>query len=293
MKLIVSADWHLRATRPRCRTDENWIATQAKALDQIYKIAVKKGCSVFVVGDVYNTNSDASFECISMAQDLAIDLENEGLSLYVLAGNHDLPHHSTENIDKSAIGILMNSNNVGEIRVLGGNISASNFDEEDDKNAEIVFKHILVFPDMKSIPPMCDGLIAKDLLEEFPNAKWIFTGDYHKNFHYEKNGRHVVNPGCLLRQVSDMKDYQPGVYYVDTESGEVEFIEIEDNEDFIDDSYIIKEQEKEKRIEAFASKLNETENISLDYLENVKKSMNENKFGNDLTEVIEELLEVV
>ena len=38
MKLIVTADWHLRATRPRCRTDENWIETQRNALVQIKKI---------------------------------------------------------------------------------------------------------------------------------------------------------------------------------------------------------------------------------------------------------------
>lgn len=292
MKAIITSDWHLRATRPRCRVDEDWIKTQEQAIEQIYKIALEKESSVFVVGDLFNTNSDASFECISLVQNLATKLEEVGLSLFILAGNHDLPFHNSENINKSAIGVLMNSNNIGEIRVLGEGISGANFDEEDDKDAELVFKHVLVFPDIKSIPPNVNAITAKELLSEFPKAKFIFTGDYHKHFHYEKDGRHVVNPGCLLRQASDMKDYNCGCYYVDTDSGEVEFVEIKDNDDFIDDSYIIREQEKEERIEKFASKLSETESISLDYLENVRNSMMTNNLNEELKDVIEELLEV-
>lgn len=296
MKLIATADWHLRATRPRCRTDENWIETQRNALVQIKKISVKKNAPVFVVGDLFHSNSDTSFECIQLVQSLADELGE----LYILAGNHDLPYHSSENINKSAIGILLNSNNIasiGEFNLWVLNhkdvtCSCSNFDEVDNKDAEIVFKHTLVFPDLKSLPPNVDAITAKELLEEFPNAKWIFTGDYHRNFHYEKNGRHVVNPGCLLRQASDMKDYKCGVYYVDTDENIVEFVPIIDNESFVDDSYILKQEEREERIESFVDKLSDTKNVSLDFVDNVQKAMLENNFGFEIKTVVEELMEV-
>lgn len=296
MKLIVTADWHLRATRPRCRTDENWIETQRNALAQIKKISVEKNAPVFVVGDLFHSNSDTSFECIQLVQSLADELGE----LYILAGNHDLPYHSSENINKSAIGILLNSNNIASIRefnlwVLNHKdvtCSCSNFDEVDDKDAEIVFKHTLVFPDLKSLPPNVDAITAKELLEEFSNAQWIFTGDYHRNFHYEKNGRHVVNPGCLLRQASDMKNYKCGVYYVDTDENIVEFVPIIDNESFVDDSYILKQEEREERIESFVDKLSDTKNVSLDFVDNVQKAMLENNFGFEIKTVVEELMEV-
>ena len=152
MKFICTADWHIRATRPRCRTDENWIETQRNALAQIKKISVEKNAPVFVVGDLFHSNSDTSFECIQLVQSLADELGE----LYILAGNHDLPYHSSENINKSAIGILLNSNNIASIRefnlwVLNHKdvtCSCSNFDEADNKDAEIVFKHTLVFPDL-------------------------------------------------------------------------------------------------------------------------------------------------
>lgn len=298
MKFICTADWHIRATKPRCRIDEDWIQTQRQALDQIVKISKDKKAPVMVVGDLFHSNSDVSFECIQMVQQMADELGE----LYILAGNHDLPYHSSENIEKSAIGVLFNSQNIFMIADwfekyhfnTGGKFlySASNFDEQDYTNAKVVFKHTLVFPDAKSIPPNCDGTTAKELLEEFPNAEWIFCGDYHHNFHYQKNGRHVVNSGCLLRQASDFKDYQCGVYFCDTDKNIVEFIPIIDSEQLIDDSYILQENEREERIDNFVQKLKDTESVSLDFLANVESALQSNELESDLKEVIEELLEV-
>lgn len=292
MKLIVTADWHIRATRPRCRVDEDWIQTQQKALNQIVQISNEKKAPVFVVGDLFHSNSDTSFQCIQIVQQMADQLGE----LYVLCGNHDLPYHSSENIEKSAIGVLLGSNNIHLVKSCFDQLmyvySAANFDQEDNKDAEIVFKHVLVFPDVKSIPPNVDAITAKELLSEFPKAKWIFTGDYHHNFHYEKNGRHVVNPGCLLRQASDVKDYQCGVYYIDTDKEIVEFIPIIDTEEFVDDSYIIKQEERETRIENFVDKLKDTKSVSLDFINNVENAMLENNIQGELRDKIEQLLEV-
>lgn len=290
-KMIISADWHLRATRPRCRIDNDWIETQAKALRQLLEISIDKDAPIIVVGDLFHSNSDTSFECINMVQKLA-DCSGE---LYILAGNHDLPYHSSENIDKSAIGVLLKSENVFKIEdlfeKLNLNYSASNFDEPDNESAEYVFKHILTMPS-KDKMDFVDCETPETLLEKFPNAKWIFTGDYHHNFHYEKNNRHVINSGCLIRQVADMKDYQCGVYFVDTDENIVEFIPIIDNEELIDDSYITKENERENRIDDFVSKLQSTQSVSFDFIDNVQKSMIANQFTEDLKDVVNELLGV-
>ena len=89
-----------------------------------------------------------------------------------------------------------------------------------------------------------------------------------------------------------MKDYQPGFYFVDTDENIVEFNPIIDEEQFIDDSYILREKEKEERIEAFANKVGEVESVSLDYVENVKFAMLSSKLSGELKETIEELMGV-
>jgi len=294
MRAIITADWHIRATRPRCRVDENWIETQRQALNQIVRISKVKKAPVIVVGDIFHSNSDTSFECIQMVQQMADELGE----LYILAGNHDLPYHSSENIEKSAIGVLLKSQNILPVKeckwqdlLFDDEISASNFDEKDNENAKMIFKHTLTIPS-KDKPDYIDCETPESLLEKFPNAEWIFTGDYHHNFHYEKNGRYVVNSGCLLRQVSDMKDYQCGVYFVDTDENIVEFVPIIDKEQFVDDTYILKQNEREERIERFVDKLNDTKNVSLDFVDNVKKAILQNKLDSDIVDMLNELLEV-
>lgn len=81
-------------------------------LRKLKKYPLKKNAPVFVVGDLFHSNSDTSFECIQLVQSLADELGE----LYILAGNHDLPYHSSENINKSAIGILLNSSHIFQIK---------------------------------------------------------------------------------------------------------------------------------------------------------------------------------
>lgn len=291
MRAIITSDWHIRATRPRCRTDADWMETQRKALKQIEQYAIKRHCDVFVVGDLFHSHSDTNFECISIIQDFALSLNGYGLKVGLIAGNHDLPYHNIENIKRSAISILMSSTNIFYISDFDEkNISAPNFGEEVDEKKRYVFEHRLVIP--KDTGLDIGAITAEELLEEHRNAEWIFTGDYHENFHYVKNNRHVVNPGCILRQVADAKDYQPVVAYVYTDEDEVEFLPIKDDEDVIDDAYLTSQKERELRIESFVDKLKSTESISLDFIENVKNALDKNNFGKDFKDVVEELLEV-
>ena len=291
MRFILTADWHIRATMPRCRKDENWMETQRKILSQIRKISSDKKVPIIVVGDIFHSNTDTSFECIQIVQEIG--------ELYVLAGNHDLPYHNSENLNKSAIGVLLNSNDVHLIKDYFEKLhyeynenydySAKNFDEEDNKFAEYVFKHTLTLPEKNS---MIESETPETLVKKFPKAKWIFTGDYHKAFDVKIDSCHVINPGCIIRQVSDFKNYQCGVYYIDTEKEEVEFIPIIDDKEMVDDSYITIQNEREERIDNFVSKLKESKSLTLNFVENVESAILENKINNKLKDMIYELMEV-
>lgn len=289
MRFVLTADWHLREDRPRCRKDENWLGTQKSALNSIFAICDKTKANLYVVGDIFHRSNE--FKMVRDVQILADDLERVGLKLYYLCGNHDLKYHSSLNLNSSAIGLLRSSNNCRLIKDNPfENLDAPNFDEMPRDDVDYLFLHTLCFPDMKSMPPNVNAVCAKDLLEEFPKVNWIFTGDYHRNFHYKWKGRHVVNPGCLLRQASDMKDYECGVYYIDTEKEIVDFIRIIDNEELVDDSYIVEQKERDERIDDFVSKLGETKAVSLDFIDNVEKAMRANDLDEDVREMVSELI---
>ena len=292
MRFILTADWHLRATPPRCRIDKDWIDTQKKALEQVFNYAKSYRCSICVVGDIFHSNSDVSFQCIQMVQNLADELNEIGQKLFILCGNHDLLYHSSQNIDKSAVGILLKSNNICKISYLDSNISAPNFDEVPSHGKEYLFMHRLVFPDEKSMPPNVSAITAKELLEVYPWSKWIFTGDYHKSFqYYDKHNRKVINPGCLICQATDFKDYQPGVYYIDTDYDIVKFLPVIDNKEYIDDSYILKQDEREKRLDDFISKVNGTKMMSLDFIENVENELSSGNYSKEFANEVRGLVE--
>jgi len=263
--------------------------TQMNALRQVERLSEKYECPIIVVGDVFDTAAtDISFSLLTAVQQWAAGLKNE---LVLIAGNHDLQYHDIANINKSGVGILRNSFNIlpgiAMRDLFGEDITAYDFGEEkrtdsfsendNPPDAEIVFLHRLTFPDVKSLPPNVKACTAPDLLKEFEDANWIFTGDYHKCFHYEKKGRHVINPGCLIRQSANEKDYTPIVYFVDTEKNQVHPFEIEDDEELVTDEYLREVEQRESRIDAFVELLKTKGSMTLDFIKNVEARLRENR----------------
>jgi DNA repair exonuclease SbcCD nuclease subunit len=284
MKAIITADWHIRSDRPRCRLDEDWIETQRQIIEFIVKEAEKRNCDLYHVGDFFNTPRQPE-ELVNMIID---ELQREGSTNFIMPGNHDLAYHSYSNIDRSSYGVLTRS--FPELSKIDDFIHRGFMDKT------ILFIHTLTFPNKKEqivIKGNPIGTTAEDLLEKYPDYKYIFTGDYHKHFHfhYEKDGRHVINPGCINRQKADMIDYKPGIYYVDTDTDEIEFIELPDKADMVTDEYIKNEKERDERISSFVEKVLKNEKMSFDFISNLKSKLPElsGEDKNILMEVLEEV----
>lgn len=286
MRMVISADLHLREDRPRCRIDDDWVETQKKALNQLVDICINNKCNLFLVGDIFHRHSE--FRMVIYIQEIAKKLKSFNLSIYYLCGNHDSLYHSSSNIHKSAIGLLKNSENCFLIKDYSDEFSAPNFDEERN-SMPYMFIHTLTIPEYDK-PDFVNCETPESLLKKFPDAKWIFTGDYHKNFVYEKNGRYVINPGCLIRQVSDMKDYQCGVYVIDTDLNKIDFVPIVDDYDLVDDSHILRQNEKDERIENMVDKLMDIDAVSLDFIQNIENVLLKNDIPDEIRKCVKELI---
>lgn len=272
MKQLTTADWHFRATVPSCidATEGEWMNAQREALAQVEKIAIEnKVEAIYIGGDLFHTENSTSFECIYMLQDFAKRMAAHGIKVYVLAGNHDLPKHSSENIPKSAIGVLFNSKYILDMCSDDSKIKGSNFDKDDYDNAKFIFKHVLTIP-YEEKAEFIDCETPETLLEKYPEAKMIFTGDYHKNFVFHKNGRYVINSGCLLKQAIDFEDYQNGVYVVDIDTCDIQWCPIEFNLPFNHTGEIKKEMDAS--IENFVTGIKK-EAVTLDFISSVKNEL--------------------
>jgi hypothetical protein len=269
MKLLITADLHLRPERPRCRLDEDWAITQMAALRQIVKYSNEYQAPLCINGDIFDPKTGKVppwVETLFLRQ-----ISKAKYGVFILAGNHDLPNHSWNKVNESSFGVIWNSGKVSPLSSLG---LAAHFGQPlEGTNTNLVFLHQLVFASAGDIPPTEKAITASDLLEEYPKAKWIFTGDMHRNFHYEENGRHVVNPGCMLRQTIAFKDYQPQVYLVDLETEEVISLPILDTVEMVKDSYVKEEDDRKDRVESFIQMVRSAGTVSLDFRSNLEVGM--------------------
>lgn len=44
MKILLTADWHIRGDRPRCRIDDDWIGAQRRDIQEVHNIADREEC---------------------------------------------------------------------------------------------------------------------------------------------------------------------------------------------------------------------------------------------------------
>lgn len=297
MKLIITADWHLREDVPLCRSHmslEEWMDLQREAIQFVFKVAQERpGTKVAIVGDLFD-RSHVHPSVVNMFLEEALC---SGCVVHLLAGNHDLLYHQIKNLNRSSFGHiwnLMQSGGVDNLQTmdsLGKWFHFGTVQESDYSGEKFVFLHELCFKDEDSKHSKIKAYVAEDLLDMFPKAKYICLGDNHKSFLYtSKDARHVINPGCLVRQVADLINDAPGVFFIDTDVEDVEFISFSDGE--VSNTHLTKEKERDDRIDAFVSSINSNEPESLDFRENLRKEMksHEEELG-AATQVIVELLE--
>lgn len=269
MKFLLTADWHICGEQPPCRVGD-WIEIQRQNVRFVVDYANKHKLPIFHTGDIFD-RSRCSTEALNM---LLKELSRLKQEFHLLAGNHDLLSHSYENVDHSSIGVLYNTGMAIRLHndlddSLG--FCAFPFGMDKDNGAEIRFIHKLVFPDEKSRPIEDCGLTAQELLDLYPQQAWIFTGDYHHKFHYENNGRHVVTPGCLNIQKSDMADYDPCFAVVDTDYSTVAWISVPFDENSVDISYNTTKKERDERFQCFVEKISSSKQaLSLSFWDNLE-----------------------
>lgn len=282
VKLIITADWHIRPDTPRCRKDEDWLKTQEEQVKFVVNEAYKRSAALCIAGDLFHKSQVPDY-----LKNMLMKYFKEE---YAIAGNHCLPFHSLENIDNSSFGVLLRAGVIKEPTFAG---FAHYGQEVKEIKQGILFLHELVFENEKSCPPDVKAKTAIQVLQQYPEAKWIFTGDQHRGFHVKMQGRHLINAGCLNRQASDYIDYEPVIWCVDIETETVERIPVPDDVNMVTNEHIQEKNDRENRISAFVTQVRNSKSITLDFENNVKEAMKESDLSEGAINTVNELMEVV
>ena len=295
-KYLITGDWHVRSDTLICRVD-NLQETQRECLNEVAYLAKKyKVDAIINAGDTFNSARP------DKAQELEIMLYDifKIISVYFIPGNHELLFHRVENIDKGSIGVISRYDNwnnelydnFNNVRVVLNNYGLIDIPpaSPDFFNIAVMHRHC---SEKQTLFFIKDGITASDLLKENPDYNLIITGDNHHGFIYEEDGRFVINPGCLNRQAADMKTYKPFVVIFDTEELDHEQIYLLDNNpDDVTEEHLIKNEERDERINAFVESLKTNKNISLSFEDNLRGFMDDNILAERTEEILLELMEV-
>lgn len=300
--MIFAPDLHLRPSVPRCRTEteEEWFALQKATLEFLYSFNEP----VFFVGDIFHHWSPG-WRIVDLFLSYALKSET-----YIMMGNHDARNNVLD--PNSGYGIVNRIAEEGHpyLKPIGKEYAYVPYGEEKVRGCnarmDLLFLHRLVVQSNSDDFPAKDCITARKLLTEYPDYKYIVTGDNHAHFIFEKDGRYVLNAGSMTKQSILYKDELRkcirliGGTYDITRFGDVapreihiehvEAIEMPDKGELIDDAYIVLEHERENRYNLLVESLKTNGELSFDYKSNVYERLKENKLSAGAEKYIREVL---
>lgn len=282
---ILTSDWHLREDTPVCRTDDYQTA-QWRKMQFIADLQKKHNCPVLCAGDLFDHWKPSPW-LLSMASQYLPD------QFYTIYGQHDMPQHSLELVEKCGINNLAINK---KLTILPG----CHWGQEPGKALEMITTDfwrngILVWHVMnyqgREPWPGCTAPKASSLLRKYPQYDLILTGDNHKPFVEEYEGRLLVNPGSMMRMTADQADHRPRVYlwYADTNTVEPVYLPIE--EGVVSREHIEHTEERDARLEAFIGRLTGEYETTLSFEDNMAEFLNANRIRPRVKEIIYKAIE--
>lgn len=292
---IITADIHLRETQPRYRVDDYWQA-QENAIKFIEKLRHHHACTVLDAGDVF----DASAKSNKLN---AWAIKNFINSMITIPGNHDLLYHNLKNLDRTNLNVLASAGNIcilnnAWLKIVKNNIAIYGIPyttklpiieipEEYKNYKKILLIHTMVFENSKEykLNKFIEGFTAKQLLKKYTEFDLIISGHNHKTFEREYENRKLINPGSMMIMKADQKDHKPCIFLL-YDDFTTEKVYITQEENIIDDSYLVDIKEKDIRIENFVDNIKLDEEITIDFKQNIENHLIKNETKKPIQNII-------
>jgi len=278
---ILTSDWHLREDTPTC-----WIGDfqkeQWSAVKFIADLQKQFDCDVIHAGDLFHHWKPSPWL-------LSKTLMFLPKKFYTIYGQHDLPQHNWELRNKSGIHTLERAKAVVVLPGCHyGQTPEGYLDWFTPSRKVLVWHHMTYIT--KPFPGVTGGN-AGGILRKYPEYDLIVTGDNHVSFTTEYEGKRLVNPGNLTRQVADQIDFQPRVALWYAEDNTIKWVNIPVEQDVISREHIERKEQRDERIEAFISRLDGGWEVGLSFEQNLESFFQTNTIQEPVKEIVYKMIE--
>ena len=308
---ILTADIHLTDRRPICRKDD-YLETLRQKLDFIREVQRKHdNCPILDAGDIFDY-----WKCTPALISWALSNLPDGM--VTIPGNHDLPQHNPNLLNKSGLFVLALAKKIFLLSD-GATFKTNNADvygcswgreqeiekrfnrtppsqtSENKSKRRVIILHTMTWSRKLGKPwPGCTDPHAGRVMKRIPNYDLILTGHNHQSFTNKTGGKLLVNPGSIMRRTVDQVDHQPKIYLWFAKENDVIPVDvpIRPSREVISREHIEIEEEKERRLVAFVRRLHDSDwTVGFSFEENLRKFFQENRVNTRVRDIIWEAVE--
>lgn len=209
---IFCSDFHLTETAPPARSAEpDWMEAQDRMLRQLVVLAGSHVCPIICAGDLFDRHNPSP---------ALINWTIDHLpKMYAVPGQHDLPHHRYEDVDRSAYWTLVKAGMIIDLNVKTWcDFRFYGFPWEvgvrepriSDVSKRVAVSHRFVWTKTTGYSGAPDTGTVKAIAKLYEGYDVAVFGDNHQGF--SKGGVPAIfNCGCLIRRKANERGYKPRV----------------------------------------------------------------------------------
>lgn len=296
---IVCADIHLMLNPPPCRSLEpDWFEAMARPLRALRELSLKLDCPILCSGDVFD-RWNAPPQLINFAL-------KELPSMYVIAGQHDLPYHVGNDIEKSALGTLIAAGHVTLVPPEGlwistrgkqgfyccgfsWNQEVQKIDERPMDKIHIALHHAYRYTTKNNSykdAPDSGFMNAK----EYVGYDFVVTGDNHISWEAFTDRQVFYNPGSFIRIRADQEEHRPRLGVIYANQVKTVFLDIS-KEKFNQQGISVERQLVWSSMEEFLEKLSELKSTTIDFFGSMNEYMETHELSEEAKHKLREAIE--
>jgi DNA repair exonuclease SbcCD nuclease subunit len=224
LRILFATDIHLRAIKPISRLDVDFLGTIIGKIDQVREMS--ENFDIVVLGGDIFDRPDAAHSVVSRAINAFAKFKKP---VYSIVGQHDIYGYQGQTLDRTAMGVLIESGVIKKLdSVFMNNVAIYGLHAYDTTVWEVpesVSTKVLVAHKLLTNNPFPGGVchLISDVVTK-TNANLILSGDIHYPHEVELNDRVFINSGSLSRLSITDRDRFPQVAEITIEdTGEINY----------------------------------------------------------------------
>lgn len=298
---IILADIHFREKCPQCREPEEFFLAQKNKLGRITEVwNAHSNPPILVAGDVFD-------EWRGSPALLRMVLEHMP-EFIAVPGQHDLPQHRLDGLDRSSLGVLeaagvatvlgpgqvwRTSNRSAEFSVTGFPWGSAPGAAPVGRPAErkIALAHRFTYRG-RAPWPGCEDPTTSALLRKFPGYDLVVCGDNHKpSKTVTRSGRTLLVPGSMMRTTAAQQQYRPAMWLYTASDNSVvpEYFDVDPGA--VSKEHLVAARTKEDRTSMFIRSLDGEQEAALSFESNMDRALRGTNVDPRVIEIVRSCME--